>query len=340
VLPDYTDPLRARVNTQDGILCYLPSATEKPTPIIPPKESRIPGIPATAADAEQRPVTPAPVSAGDTAAKPMPLPAEARTSTSTEPKTEPDVPTAEVGYTLEALTGPPNVTILVKYAGGPVGRGIKVHFANRDNPGYPNLRAYDRFTDRSGRIYLRGLHVARAGGEPLYGIVDGIPNILCFLSGDSSAAFTPASPLPAPAPAPAPAPLPAPASPLPAPAPAPAPLPAPASPLPAPAPAPLPAMSPVAASPVSVSPPESLASPTIWSLHPGLLKGQMQVWATQANYQLIWNSPNDFDLEAQSDFYGTFSDVVKQAFETLHNQGTPLRVVIHTGNRVLVVNDD
>ena len=105
--------------------------------------------------------------------------------------------------------------------------------------------------------------------------------------------------------------------------------------------APVTSVTPVAA-PV---PPEvdmpPVSSPSFpWEIQKGMaLRSQMEGWATVAGYHLIWESPNDYMMESQAVFHGTYLDAVKKFFAALAANGHALRVTVYEGNRTVVVSD-
>lgn len=77
-----------------------------------------------------------------------------------------------------------------------------------------------------------------------------------------------------------------------------------------------------------------------WQIQPGLLSPQLKKMAESAGYTLVWRSSNDFDLAVSSAYQGDFINFVQQLFMQLHTQGTPLRVTIFKGNKVIEVVED
>lgn len=81
------------------------------------------------------------------------------------------------------------------------------------------------------------------------------------------------------------------------------------------------------------------AKPT-WRIEPGSLKGQLEAWAQQAGYQVVWQSRNDWQVQAGASITGTLEDAVRVVVESLHRGGAPLRACIYTGNRVVEIRED
>lgn len=116
------------------------------------------------------------------------------------------------------------------------------------------------------------------------------------------------------------------------------------------APAPLPVVAPpVTPSEASVSPErakktdqEALLGSEIstWTITPGNLQAQVSAWSAQANYQLLWKTQNDFEMESHARFQGDFLDAIRQLFTGLQRSGHALRVTLYQGNNVLEVSEE
>ncbi len=70
-----------------------------------------------------------------------------------------------------------------------------------------------------------------------------------------------------------------------------------------------------------------------------MLREQMTDWAASANYNLIWNAQNDYELRGSATFQGEFIDAVKTLFAALQANGLALRVTIYQGNQVMEVSE-
>ena len=73
-----------------------------------------------------------------------------------------------------------------------------------------------------------------------------------------------------------------------------------------------------------------------WLLTPGSL---LDVWASRASWQLIWNADTDLDMQSRASFRGNFVAAITQLFEGLHAAGFPLRATLYPANNVLEVSD-
>lgn len=77
-----------------------------------------------------------------------------------------------------------------------------------------------------------------------------------------------------------------------------------------------------------------------WEIVKGeMLKAQLERWATDAGYTLIWSAHNDYEMQSNSTFNGPFKDAVKVFFGALQSNGHALRVTIYEGNCVMEVSE-
>lgn len=77
-----------------------------------------------------------------------------------------------------------------------------------------------------------------------------------------------------------------------------------------------------------------------WEIVKGeMLKAQLERWATDAGYTLIWSAHNDYEMQSNSTFNGPFKDAVKAFFGALQSNGHALRVTIFEGNNVMEVSE-
>ena len=77
-----------------------------------------------------------------------------------------------------------------------------------------------------------------------------------------------------------------------------------------------------------------------WEIVKGeMLKAQLERWATDAGYTLIWSAHNDYEMQSNSTFNGPFKDAVKAFFGALQSNGHALRVTIFEGNSVVEVSE-
>ena len=77
-----------------------------------------------------------------------------------------------------------------------------------------------------------------------------------------------------------------------------------------------------------------------WEIVKGeMLKAQLERWAADAGYTLIWSAHNDYEMQSNSTFNGPFKDAVKAFFGALQSNGHALRVTIFEGNSVVEVSE-
>lgn len=99
----------------------------------------------------------------------------------------------------------------------------------------------------------------------------------------------------------------------------------------------------VEAAPIPASPAVTIVAEPVslpeWHLSQGSLRTQLDVWASRASWQLIWNADTDLDMQSRATFRGNFVAAVTQLFEGLHAAGFPLRATFYPSNNVLEVSD-
>lgn len=77
-----------------------------------------------------------------------------------------------------------------------------------------------------------------------------------------------------------------------------------------------------------------------WGIVKGeMLKAQLERWAADAGYTLIWSAHNDYEMQSNSSFTGSFQAAVKAFFGALQSGGHALRVTIYEGNHVMEVSE-
>ena len=104
----------------------------------------------------------------------------------------------------------------------------------------------------------------------------------------------------------------------------------------------VPASLPADAEIIPVSNPAGMAGMGVrsWEIVKGeMLKAQLERWASDAGYTLIWSAHNDYEMQSDSTFNGPFKDAVKAFFGALQSGGHALRVTIYEGNKVMEVSE-
>ena len=101
----------------------------------------------------------------------------------------------------------------------------------------------------------------------------------------------------------------------------------------------VPASLPADAEVVSVSNPAGMGVRS-WEIVKGeMLKAQLERWASDAGYTLIWSAHNDYEMQSDAAFNGPFQAAVKAFFGALQSNGHALRVTIYEGNNVMEVSE-
>lgn len=80
--------------------------------------------------------------------------------------------------------------------------------------------------------------------------------------------------------------------------------------------------------------------PAPWQIHPGSLRGQVQSWATRAQYTVVWRASRDLAMESSASFDGSFVDAIGHLFFSLHRSGHSFRVKVYQRSNVLEVTED
>jgi len=77
---------------------------------------------------------------------------------------------------------------------------------------------------------------------------------------------------------------------------------------------------------------------TTLTLHGGrTIRHELQAWADQAGWKVIWNMSRDWAVPADATFYGTFEEAAGEALRTLAENGAVLSGKFYMGNKTLVV---
>lgn len=69
----------------------------------------------------------------------------------------------------------------------------------------------------------------------------------------------------------------------------------------------------------------------------GTLKGALQRWSQAAGWQLVWELPVDFAVEARAQVPGAFEDAVAAVMRSMEQSEMPMKAVFYRGNKVLRV---
>ncbi|WP_186308631.1 toxin co-regulated pilus biosynthesis Q family protein [Paraburkholderia sp. BCC1885] len=68
------------------------------------------------------------------------------------------------------------------------------------------------------------------------------------------------------------------------------------------------------------------------------LQAQLQSWATDAGWTVVWTSPDDWVVPGGQRYAGPFADAARQVIEALALDGADIRADLYMGNRTLVVH--
>jgi len=92
--------------------------------------------------------------------------------------------------------------------------------------------------------------------------------------------------------------------------------------------------SPPAADTFPVPPPEVSRS---WRLDLAdrTVKTALGRWAKEAGWQLVWEVPVDFGIDADATITGTFDEALHAVVRALDKSDTPIQAILYKGNKVL-----
>ncbi|KVN10735.1 MULTISPECIES: toxin co-regulated pilus biosynthesis Q family protein [unclassified Burkholderia] len=69
----------------------------------------------------------------------------------------------------------------------------------------------------------------------------------------------------------------------------------------------------------------------------GTIRGVLSRWASAAGWQLVWDAPVDFSVDAQATLRGSFEDALQALVASLGRTSTPIQAILYRGNHVLRV---
>lgn len=83
----------------------------------------------------------------------------------------------------------------------------------------------------------------------------------------------------------------------------------------------------------------SVAEPSSWVIQSSdkTLNGALTRWATAAGWQLVWELPVDYAVDARTVLPGTFEDAVGAVARSMEGAQVPMKAVFYRGNKVLRV---
>ena len=79
------------------------------------------------------------------------------------------------------------------------------------------------------------------------------------------------------------------------------------------------------------------APPPIWRMDVAdkSIRSVLERWAKQAGWQLVWEVPVDFGVDASATLHGTFEEALQSVIDALAGSSTPIQAVLYRGNKVL-----
>ena len=100
--------------------------------------------------------------------------------------------------------------------------------------------------------------------------------------------------------------------------------------------APAPAAAPVSA-PVTTAPDNTVPAAGMWEIVPAdkTLNTALARWAATAGWQLLWELPVDYAVDARTSVPGTFEEAVGMVAESMETAEIPMKAIFYEGNRVL-----
>ena len=83
--------------------------------------------------------------------------------------------------------------------------------------------------------------------------------------------------------------------------------------------------------------PAGHAEPLAWSIDATdqTLRQALTRWSRSAGWQLVWELPVDFPIEARASFDGGFEDAVGAVAHSMERSDAPLKAIFYRGNNVL-----
>ncbi|MCW0054172.1 toxin co-regulated pilus biosynthesis Q family protein, partial [Burkholderia pseudomallei] len=98
------------------------------------------------------------------------------------------------------------------------------------------------------------------------------------------------------------------------------------------------------ASPSSASAPDAAHDPRperdmqrMWriELSDRTMRAALARWAHIAGWQLVWEAPGDFAIDAEASVDGTFDDALRSVVGALAHSNAPIQAILYRGNKVL-----
>lgn len=65
------------------------------------------------------------------------------------------------------------------------------------------------------------------------------------------------------------------------------------------------------------------------------MRSALARWAQAAGWQLVWEAPADFGIDAEASVTGTFDDALRSVVGALAHSNAPIQAILYRGNKVL-----
>lgn len=87
----------------------------------------------------------------------------------------------------------------------------------------------------------------------------------------------------------------------------------------------------------TATPPQAAKPGQTWEIVPSdrTLNAALARWAATAGWQLVWELPVDYSVDARTSVAGTFEDAVGVVAKSMESAEIPLKAIFYSGNKVL-----
>ncbi|RQR49527.1 pili assembly chaperone [Burkholderia sp. Bp9140] len=65
------------------------------------------------------------------------------------------------------------------------------------------------------------------------------------------------------------------------------------------------------------------------------MRSALARWAQTVGWQLVWEAPGDFGIDAEASVTGTFDDALRSVVGALAHSNAPIQAILYRGNKVL-----
>lgn len=65
------------------------------------------------------------------------------------------------------------------------------------------------------------------------------------------------------------------------------------------------------------------------------MRSALARWARLVGWQLVWEAPGDFGIDAEASVHGTFDDALRSVVGALAHSNAPIQAILYRGNQVL-----